>query len=63
MKIIKLKDELQKYELENLNRNKPLDVAIDTLIYYYEEGYYSGSGVAIYHDSNDKWHIDEISHE
>lgn len=63
MKITKLFDELDpEYELTNLNRNKPLDVAIDELIYAYHDGGYDGRGVAVYHDSKDQWHLDEISH-
>ena len=62
MKIIKLADELAEYEIENLNRNRPLDISVDALIYCYHTDGYSGHGVAIYLDNKDGWHLDEISH-
>jgi hypothetical protein len=62
MKIVKLVDELSDYEIENLNRNRPLDVSIEQLIYAYRDGGYDGSGVAVYLDNKGDWHLDEISH-
>ena len=62
MKIIKLADELAEYEIENLNKNRPLDVAIEQLIYAYHDGGYDGHGVAIYLDNKGGWHLDELSH-
>ena len=62
MKTIALFDELGEYDLANLNRNRPLDVAIERLIYAYHDGGYDGSGVAVYLDNKGDWHLDEISH-
>ena len=62
MKIIQLVDELSGYEVENLNKNRPLDIAVDVLIYAYHNGGYDGHGVAVYLDNKGKWHLDEISH-
>lgn len=62
MKTIQLADELSEYDLANLNRNRPLDVAVEQLIYSYYDGGYDGDGVAIYLDSKGQWHLDEISH-
>ena len=62
MKTIQLVDELSEYDIENLNKNRPLDIAVDVLIYCYHDGGYDGYGVAVYLDSNGGWHLDEISH-
>lgn len=62
MKIVKLFDEMSDYEIENLNKNRPLDVAVDILIYAYHDGGYDGHGIAVYRDNKNKWHLDEISH-
>lgn len=62
MKIIQLVDELSEYEVENLNKNRPLDTAVDTLIYAYHDGGYDGHGVAVYLDNKGQWHLDEIGH-
>lgn len=62
MKIIQLADELSEYDLENLDKNRPLDVAVEQLIYAYHDGGYDGYGVAVYLDNKGKWHLDEISH-
>lgn len=62
MKTIQLVDELSEYDLANLNKNRPLDVAVEQLIYAYHDGGYDGYGVAVYLDNKDKWHLDEISH-
>ncbi len=62
MKIIQLVDGLSEYEVENLNKNRPLDIAVDVLIYAYHDGGYDGRGVAVYLDNKGKWHLDEISH-
>lgn len=62
MKIIQLVDGLSEYEVENLNKNRPLDIAVDVLIYAYHDGGYDGHGVAVYLDNKGQWHLDEISH-
>lgn len=66
MKIIQLVDELSKYDLANLNKNRPLDVAVEQLIYAYhdggDDGGYDGQGVAVYLDNKGQWHLDDISH-
>lgn len=62
MKPVVLFDELGEYDLDNLNRNRPLDVSIEQLIYAYHNGGYDGSGVAVYLDNKGQWHLDEISH-
>lgn len=62
MKITKLLDELSEYDLDNLNKNRPLDVAIEQLIYAYHNGGWDGYGVATYLDNKGQWHLDEISH-
>lgn len=62
MKIIPLADELSEYDVENLNKNRPLDVAVEQLIYAYHDGGYDGYGVAVYLDNKGGWHLDEISH-
>ena len=62
MKIIQLVDELSKYDLANLNKNRPLDVAVEQLIYAYHDGGYDGQGVAVYLDNKGQWHLDDISH-
>ena len=54
MKIIQLVDELSKYDLANLNKNRPLDVAVEQLIYAYHDG---GDD-----DNKGQWHLDDISH-
>ena len=56
------KDTLSEYELEGLNRNRPLDVSIQSLVYSYDYEGYSGSGLAVYLDSNGKYHVDDIGH-
>ena len=62
MKTIQLADELFEYDIENLNKNRPLDTAIDVLIYCYHDDGYDGRGVAVYLDNKGGWHLDEISH-
>ena len=62
MKIIQLIDELSEYDVENLNRNRPLDTAVDVLIYAYHNDGYDGYGVAAYLDNKGQWHLDGISH-
>lgn len=62
MKITALFDEMSDYEIDNLNKNRPLDIAIEELIYAYHDGGYDGYGVAVYLDSKGQWHLDEISH-
>lgn len=62
MKIIQLVDELSEYDLANLNKNRPLDVAVEQLIYAYHDDGYDGHGVAVYLDNKGDWHLDEISH-
>lgn len=63
MKIVSVgKDELSEWSLNALNTNRPLDIAIDLLVYAYENGGYDGSGVAVYSDNKGNWHLDEFSH-
>ena len=62
MKTIQLADELSEYDTENLNKNRPLDIAVDVLIHCYHDGGYDGHGVAVYLDNKGDWHLDEISH-
>ena len=62
MKTIQLVDELSEYDLANLNKNRPLDVAVEQLIYAYHDGGYDGYGAAVYLDNKGSWHLDEISH-
>lgn len=62
MKITALLDEVSSYEIDNLNKNRPLDIAVEELIYAYRAGSYDGSGVAVYLDNKGQWHLDEISH-
>lgn len=56
------KDELSSYNFESLNKNRPLDIAIQSIVYSYENGGYDGNGLAVYLDTNGDYHLDELGH-
>lgn len=63
MKTVSLgKDELSNYEIEGLNKSRPLDVSVETLVYSYDYEGYSGNGLAVYLDNKGKYHVDELGH-
>lgn len=63
MKIISVGEyDLQGSDLDKLNINKPLDVALEKIIYSYKNYGYEGSGMIVYIDNKGGWHLDEFSH-
>lgn len=62
MKVVSVgKDEIS-YYLDGLNRNRPLDIAIETVVYSYTNHGYEGSGMVVYTDNLGKYHFDELGH-
>lgn len=57
-----LGDPIDDDELCYLQRNAPLGVAIENIIYWYEKECYDGKGTVVYRDSHYKWHIDSLWH-
>lgn len=55
-------DTLEEYDLEHLISTIPTDRLIKKLVYHYDVGAWSGDGVAVYLDSKDEWHIDNLGH-
>lgn len=63
MKIINVgKDELSDYDLQRVNNNKPADISVKRLYYWYINYCYEGSGTAVYQDNRGNWHTDELGH-
>lgn len=55
-------EELDDYDLEELQKGAPLGVAVVKVVYWYERGDYCGGGTIVYQDSRCKWHIDDLTH-
>nr|DAV53597.1 MAG TPA: hypothetical protein [Caudoviricetes sp.] len=55
-------EELHDYDLEELQKDAPLGVAVVNVIYWYKKFGYEGGGTIVYRDSCDKWHIDDLTH-
>lgn len=61
--IISLGDiELHDWDLEELQKDAPLGVAIVKVIYWYKKEGYEGDGTVVYRDSCHEWHIDDLTH-
>lgn len=54
--------ELEDWDLEELQKDAPLGVAVVKVIYWYKKECYGGYGTVAYRDSCHKWHIDDLSH-
>ena len=62
-KVVSLGDvKLHDWDLEELQKDAPLGVAVVEVIYWYEKECYDGEGTVIYQDSRHKWHIDDLTH-
>lgn len=55
-------EELDDCDLEKLQKEAPLGVAVVKVIYWYKKFGYEGGGTIAYRDSCDKWHIDSLTH-
>lgn len=61
--IISLNDkELHDCDLEELQKDAPLGVAVVKVIYWYKKEGYDGDGTVVYQDSRHEWHIDDLTH-
>lgn len=62
-KVVSLGDaKLHDWDLEELQKDAPLGVAVAEVIYWYKKFSYDGGGTIVYRDSCDKWHIDDLTH-
>jgi hypothetical protein len=62
-KVVSLSDdELHDWDLEKLQKDAPLGVAVAEVIYWYKNYGYDGDGAIVYRDSHHRWHIDGLNH-
>lgn len=55
-------EELRDCDLEELQKNAPLGVAVVKVIYWYKKEGYEGDGTVVYQDSRHEWRIDDLTH-
>ena len=62
-KVVSLGDvKLHDWDLEELQKDAPLGVAVAEVIYWYKNYGYDGTGTIVYRDSHRRWHIDGLTH-
>ncbi len=62
-KVVSLGDvKLHDWDLEELQKDAPLGVAVAEVIYWYKKFGYEGGGTIVYLDSRRKWHINDLGH-
>ena len=62
-KVVSLGDvKLHDWDLEELQKDAPLGIAVVKVIYWYKKECYDGEGTVVYLDSRHEWHIDDLAH-